>query len=198
MRTTTIFPLLQIAAYAQFVPHWTGIEIPDELPSLPTLDRRQQAGEPCGQVAASWEAAQAQGIPARVPADLAYSCLQSVPVDVEGDLLQIEQLREYLQFHSTLAYLKAGVEGQIEPYDILGQLDLIAGGVQNGTYTSEYDVQTSVRTLLDGETAQPIVSSCTEERFNMYMELIERLAGAGDFHLFYRADITIIFNFFRG
>lgn len=84
-------------------------------------------------------------------AQLACECLQSVPVDVEGDVLQIQQLKEYLQFHSTLAYLKAGSKGQMEPYDIIGQLDIFSEEVRNGTFDSEYDVQLSIRKLFDGK-----------------------------------------------
>ncbi|KAF3040604.1 hypothetical protein E8E11_000248 [Didymella keratinophila] len=166
MRTTTLLPFLQAAVVAQYINPWNGFDIPDELPPLTSIGRRQQSSEPCGQIAESLAAQNTSQSPS-VSAQLAYECLQSVPVDVEGDVLQIQQLKEYLQFQSTLAYLKTGSEGQIESYDILGQLDVLAEGVGNGTFESEYDVQLSIRKLLD---------------------------GAGDFHLFRYADITRIFQ----
>ena len=154
MRTVTILTFLQAIAVAQYIYPWNGFDIPDELPPLTSINRRQQSGEPCGQIAESL-AAQGSDKSPSVPAQLAYECLQSVPVDVEGDVLQIQQLKEYLQFQSTLTYLKAGSKGQIEPYDILGQLDVLAEEVGNGTFDSEYDVQLSIRKLLDGEPTEP-------------------------------------------
>jgi len=44
----------------------------------------------------------------RVPAQAAYDCLMSVPVDVEGDVLEIDELKAFLQWQSTLAWLKTG------------------------------------------------------------------------------------------
>ncbi|KAI2610762.1 uncharacterized protein GGS25DRAFT_163198 [Hypoxylon fragiforme] len=89
-------------------------------------------GEPCAEVSASW-AAQATAIftrdhRAQVPAQLAFDCLISVPVDVEGNLKEIEELRHFLQFQSTLSYLKDGryrntqVGKHNEPLDILLQV----------------------------------------------------------------------------
>jgi len=158
MRATTLLPFLQAAAVAQYVNPWNGFGIPDELSPLTSIGRRQQSSEPCGQIA-EFSAAQNTSQSPFVSAQLAYECLQSVPVDVEGDVLQIQQLKEYLQFQSTLAYLKAGSEGQIEPYDILGQLDVLAEGVGNGTFESEYDVQLSIHKLLDGKLTELVPNS---------------------------------------
>lgn len=154
MLAVTFIPFLQTIAVAQYISPWNGFDIPDELPPLPSISRRQQSGEPCGQIAESLAAQDSDKSPS-IPAQLAYECLQSVPVDVEGDVLQIQLLKEYLQFQSTLAYLKAGSKGQIEPYDILGRLDVLAEGVGNGTFDSEYDAQLSIRKLLDGKPAEP-------------------------------------------
>ncbi|KAF3038478.1 hypothetical protein E8E12_004490 [Didymella heteroderae] len=169
MRTATFLPFFHVVAVTHYINPWNGFNIPDDLSPLTSISRRQQSEEPCGQVAESLAAQNTDKSPS-VPAQLAYDCLQSVPVDVEGDVLQIHQLEEYLQFQSTLAYLKTGSKGQIEPYDIIGQLDVFAEEVRNGTFNSEYDVQVSIRKLLD---------------------------GAGDFHFFYIADIARVFQFQR-
>ena len=77
---------------------------------LPTLSKRK-AFAPCAEVSELWAAQVAQlskpGAPQlgiRVPAQRAYECLMSVPVDVEGDLQEIEELKAFLQYQSTLAW----------------------------------------------------------------------------------------------
>ncbi|KAF2264308.1 hypothetical protein CC78DRAFT_427262, partial [Lojkania enalia] len=83
-----------------------------------------------------------------VPAQLAFDCLKTVPVDTEGDLKEIEELKELAQFQSTLSYLKDEIpwhhEGSI---DVLAGLDEIAQGVRDGLYDSEYDVQLDLKLL---------------------------------------------------
>ena len=86
---------------------------------------------------------------------IANDCLNSVPVDAEGDVLVIQELKQLAQFQSNLNYMKEGTlrdgpDGVIhnEPVDILGELDLIATGVQNGTYGSEFEVQFAISQLL--------------------------------------------------
>jgi hypothetical protein len=87
----------------------------------------------------------------RVPAEIAYECLKSVPVDVQGDVQEITELKSYLEYQSTLAWLKKGVEGIRDPLDIMGGLDKIAADVKKNTYESDYDVQVDIRLLLDSE-----------------------------------------------
>lgn len=78
---------------------------------------------------------------------IAYECLQSVPVDTEGDLLEIAELKELLKFQSNLNYLKDGIKHHNEAVDILGGLDHIADGVKNRNYKSDYEVQLAIRQL---------------------------------------------------
>ncbi|KAH7073578.1 hypothetical protein BKA63DRAFT_36235 [Paraphoma chrysanthemicola] len=143
---------------------------------LPSVSKRNTF-EPCAEVSQLWAAQVAQlsnpgAAPAqiRVPAKRAYECLLSVPVDSAGDLKEIDELKAYLQYQSTLPWLKAGVKGQIEPLDVLANLDIIADGIKKKSYKSDYDVQLSIRQLLD---------------------------KAGDFHLQYIPDITNVFQFAR-
>ncbi|KAI1777295.1 hypothetical protein F4818DRAFT_344092 [Hypoxylon cercidicola] len=137
-------------------------------------------GEPCAEVSASW-AAQATAVftrdhRAQVPAQLGFNCLMSVPVDVEGDLKEIEELGHFLQFQSTLSYLKDGrypntqVGTHNEPLDLLGCLDDIAQSTRNGTYQNDYVVQLAIHTLF---------------------------RRTGDFHLRFLPDILEIFLFVR-
>lgn len=102
---------------------------------------------------------------------LAYDCLQTVPVDVEGDLKMIEELKLFLQFQSDLNYLKDGIKTHnAEPLDLLGSLDEIYQGVKNGSFKGEYIVQQSIQLLL---------------------------VKAGDFHLHWFPDISQPLKFVR-
>ena len=143
-----------------------------DIPPLPTLFKREAFSEPCEEVAASWSAAKPlQTGSITVPAKVAYDCLQTVPVDKEGDLKQIAELKLFLQFQSDLNYLKDGIKTHnAEPLDLLAELDVIAQKVENGTITGEYEVQQSIRLLL---------------------------LKAGDFHLHWRADIQTPLQFVR-
>lgn len=70
----------------------------------------------------------------------------SVPVDVEGDLKEIEELGHFLQFQSTLSYLKDGryrntqVGTHKEPLDLLGCLNDVAQSTKRGTCQNDYVV----------------------------------------------------------
>lgn len=76
----------------------------------------------------------------------------SVPVDVDGDLKEISELKDFLQYQSTLSWLKQGdKEQQRPPVDVMGGLCQIANSVQNKKYKSDYEVQIDIRQLLDCE-----------------------------------------------
>jgi hypothetical protein len=124
---------------------------------IPSISKRNKYA-PCAEVAELWAAQIAQlskegAAPAliRVPAQRAYDCLLSVPVDSAGDLKEIDELKAFLEYQSTLSWLKAGVKDQIEPLDIMANLDIIADGIKKKSYKSDYDVQLSIRQLLDSK-----------------------------------------------
>jgi hypothetical protein len=105
--------------------------------------------QPCAAVSSSL-AALGPDDPPRVPAQVAYECLTSVKVDARGDIRQIDELKAYLQWHTTFTYLKNPPQGYTEkPVDILAGLDLISRKVKNGTYKSEYAVQFDIMALLN-------------------------------------------------
>ena len=106
-------------------------------------------GEPCAIVSASLAAIGPSGLSV-VPAEVGYNCLNSVKVDVAGDIQQIEELKAYLQWQTTFTYLSNPPAGYTEkPVDVLGGLDLIAQKVKNGSYTSEWAVQSDISSLLN-------------------------------------------------
>jgi hypothetical protein len=112
----------------------------------------------------------------------------SVPVDVEGDLKEISELREFLQWQSTLSWLKEGDQYQRPSLDIMAELDKIAQGVQNETFISEYEVQLAIRRTLDGK-LQPRTTFLESLAVAKCRADIHPIA-AGDFHLQYIPDIT--------
>lgn len=118
---------------------------------------RRQHNEPCADVRSQWLNAKsrtrgtASGV--SIPAQTAYECLMSVPVDIEGDVKMIQELKNFLEYQSTLAWLKSGVEGQIQPLDIFAELDTISKNVKAKAYTSDWQVQMAIRNLLSSKSS---------------------------------------------
>ncbi|KAF3937795.1 hypothetical protein ABW19_dt0205620 [Dactylella cylindrospora] len=86
-----------------------------------------------------------------VDAKVAYDCLMSIPLEVEPTLEFLYQLSKFMQFQSTIAYLKTPPKysGQ-DPMDILGGLQDIYNAVESGSMTQWYEVETRVDRLLSG------------------------------------------------
>lgn len=109
--------------------------------------------------------------PLPLNATLAYQCLQSVPLHAKEGALQLEGVKTFTQFQSTLAYLKTPPEGYLYPaVDIYSAYDQIANKLENDGYAGEYDFQ---------------------------MDLSNTITSAHDGHFYYFSDITQIFNFER-
>lgn len=131
--------------------------------------------EPCAHVSALVAGPQPNPQYPRVPAQLAYDCLNSVPiVDLDDDLELIDELTDYLQWQSTLDYLKnppatyqGGPPGGV---DILGGLADIRKRLANQNFTGEYQLQS---------------------------EILNLLSKAHDGHLSYNPDILSVFSFSR-
>ncbi|OAL33493.1 hypothetical protein AYO20_07179 [Fonsecaea nubica] len=128
---------------------------------------------PCEHVAAIFDAVNyGDGSPDLLSPEVAYECLNSVPV-VQGDAAAlINGLRGYLEMQSTLDYLAAPTTGWLfPPVDILDTLDQIGQKVMNNEYSSEYDLQVDLHTMsLLGKddhlmTKGPIMKALTFHRF---------------------------------
>ena len=82
-------------------------------------------------------------------AQLAQDCLDTVPVVTDDATRLIDGIAPFLQFQSTLAYLKNPPKTyQLPAVDILGALDKIRQNVTNGVYKSEHSLQTDIFDLL--------------------------------------------------
>ena len=105
------------------------------------------------------------------PADLAYSCLRSVPLAKEGDLSQLSGLRAFLEFQSDLDYLQDPTIGRIYPgVDLLAGLDKLTSLLRDDFYDNEYDFQ---------------------------LDVFKLFSAAYDGHLSYTPDIVDVFAFGR-
>jgi hypothetical protein len=94
-----------------------------------------------------------------------------VPLDKEGNLLQLAGLKSLVEFQSDLSYLKDPPPGYLYPgVDILAELDTIGERLQSDNYTSEYEYQ---------------------------LELHNIIAAAHDGHFKYIPDILQVFTFAR-
>ncbi|KAF6828647.1 hypothetical protein CPLU01_08416 [Colletotrichum plurivorum] len=83
-----------------------------------------------------------------VAATAAFECLNSVPVDTQGNLALIDELKQLWQFHSETGWLKnPGPDWEDGPIDIIDELDKVKSGLEAGTYQSEYEVQMAIQSI---------------------------------------------------
>ncbi|KAF2481218.1 hypothetical protein BDY17DRAFT_229865, partial [Neohortaea acidophila] len=114
---------------------------------------------PCAQAAS---AVQKSG--GYLDADVALQCLQSVPVDVKGDALQLDGILAFANFQSTLAYLKNPPPGYMYPaVDILAELQNLKSKLISNGYTNEFDVQRDIYNLFN---------SAHDEHFIFYPDIV--------------------------
>lgn len=120
--------------------------------------------EPCATIAS----AQASGY-TFFTAEIAFDCLNSVPVDVQGNSDLIDELKNVWQFQSEHTWLKnPGEDWEYGPLDIDAELDKIKSNL--GSYPSEYAVQLAIQNIT---------------------------VRTGNFHFNYVPDILGVFQFLR-
>ncbi|CBX98256.1 hypothetical protein LEMA_P096650.1 [Plenodomus lingam JN3] len=84
-----------------------------------------------------------------IPAELGVQCLQSVPLDREGNAKLIDDLKLFAKWQSNIAYLKSPPQGYTErPVDIFGALDDMASRLSAGNFKNEYDFQMELMNLI--------------------------------------------------
>jgi hypothetical protein len=126
----------------------------------------QSSSQPCAAAASALaRASSSQGIPAQV----AFDCLNSVPVDSSGNQKLIDELKQVWQFQSELVWFKnPGDEWEYGSLDIIGELDRIKNSL--GSFKSEYEVQLAIANIT---------------------------VRTGNFHFNYAPDILQVFQFQR-
>lgn len=84
-----------------------------------------------------------------IPAKIAYNCLKSVPIVKKDALRLVTNLGPYLELQSTIGFLKDPPSGYLLPgVDILAGLSRIESLVRDDVYTSEYDFELDLYTLV--------------------------------------------------
>ncbi|KAK8248198.1 peptidase S41 family protein-like protein [Phyllosticta capitalensis] len=99
-------------------------------------------GSPCASVSSLVSGQSAAASPT-VPAGVAYECIKSVPINKTSALLLLQDIKPYINWQSTVAYLKdppAEYVDKIQPaWDVWAELDKLETKVRNDTYSGEYD-----------------------------------------------------------
>ncbi|KAL2061304.1 hypothetical protein VTL71DRAFT_7577 [Oculimacula yallundae] len=82
---------------------------------------------------------------------LALQCLTSVPIDKEAAVGLIKYFKPYLEFQSTLAWLKDPPKSYQQPaVDLMGGLENMTAQISAGSFTNQYDFELAIHTLLQG------------------------------------------------
>ncbi|ORY09755.1 hypothetical protein BCR34DRAFT_365903 [Clohesyomyces aquaticus] len=120
--------------------------VPTPAPAAPATPG---LAEPCA-IVSSALAALPSGARKVVPAELGLMCLQSVPLDKEGNIKLIDELKFFLQWQSNLVYLKNPPADYTEdPVDIIGEMESMQKQLSSGGYENEYDFQLDLMTLFN-------------------------------------------------
>ncbi|KAF1970425.1 hypothetical protein BU23DRAFT_511669 [Bimuria novae-zelandiae CBS 107.79] len=103
--------------------------------------------EPCAVVSSA-----VQAIPSGrrkvIPAEVAVKCLQSVPLDVNGNMQLIDDLKLYLEWQSNIAFLANPPPDYTEqPVDLMGEMDSMKKQLASNGFNSEYDFQVELSKL---------------------------------------------------
>jgi hypothetical protein len=81
---------------------------------------------------------------------VALACLQSVPLEKERSAALIDYIVPFLEFQTTLAYLKNPPTGYLLPgVDIMDGLQNIKQNLQSGYYLSQWDFEVDVHELIN-------------------------------------------------
>ncbi|KAF1950303.1 hypothetical protein CC80DRAFT_598320 [Byssothecium circinans] len=115
----------------------------------PTAPNTPGLAEPCAVVSSAVKAIPS-GTRKVIPAELGVQCLQSVPLDKEGNVQLIDELKIYLQWQSNLGFLKnPPAEYTEQPVDLIEEMDSMQKQIKMGGYSNEYDFQLDLNQLFN-------------------------------------------------
>ena len=78
------------------------------------------------------------------PSDV-YACLKTIPTDKDLGTAQIAWIQSFLQFQSTLAWLKSPPPTyQLPAVDLVGSLNNISKAITAGKYQNEYQLELDI------------------------------------------------------
>ncbi|KAF9700862.1 hypothetical protein EKO04_000746 [Ascochyta lentis] len=105
--------------------------------------------EPCAAISSAIAAAP-PGARKVVPAELGMKCLMSVPLDKDGNVKLIDDVKLFVKWQSNIAYLKDPPTNYTEkPVDVMGELDTMQKGLSSGTFKTEYDFQMAMMSMFN-------------------------------------------------
>jgi hypothetical protein len=114
-----------------------------------TIPSTTAGQEPCAMVSSAI-AAVPSGSRKVIPAELGVRCLQSVPLDREGNAKLIDDIKLFVKWQSNVAYLKKPPQGYTEQaVDIMGKLDSMRSGLSSDAFKTEYDFQVQMMNLFN-------------------------------------------------
>ncbi|PVH95380.1 hypothetical protein DM02DRAFT_537479 [Periconia macrospinosa] len=117
--------------------------------AAPTAPSTPGLAEPCAVISSAIKA-MPSGSRKIVPAELGAQCLRSVPLDRQGNMQLIEDLKLYLQWQSNLAYLKNPPAEYTEaPVDLMGEMESMQRQLSAGGYQNEYEFQLELNRLFN-------------------------------------------------
>lgn len=120
---------------------------PPKSTSTPTMPNTPDLAEPCAAVASAMKAIPS-GKSKVIPAELAFRCFQSVPLDTAGNLQLIDDLKLYIEWQSNLAFLKNPPPDYTEtPVDLMGEMNSMKQQLMSNGFNSEYDFQLELNKL---------------------------------------------------
>lgn len=115
----------------------------------PTAPSTPGLAEPCAVVSSAVQAIPS-GSRKVIPAELGVQCLQSVPLDKDGNIKLIDDLKLYIAWQSNLAFLKNPPPDYTEqPVDLIGEMESMQKQLATGGYKNEYDFQLDLNQLFN-------------------------------------------------
>ncbi|KAI1087933.1 hypothetical protein F5B19DRAFT_496899 [Rostrohypoxylon terebratum] len=109
------------------------------------------ATEPCAIVSSTWSAQISATATPTVEASIAYECLNSVPIDKDGALKFIDELKPYVEWQSDTAFKKnPPADYGYPPTDLWASIDEVREGITADKYANEYAWQADLYVKLFG------------------------------------------------
>lgn len=109
------------------------------------------ATEPCAIVSSTWSAQIGATATPTVEASIAYECLNSVPIDKDGALKFIDELKPYVEWQSDTAFKKnPPADYGYPPTDLWASIDEVREGLAADKYANEYAWQADLYVKLFG------------------------------------------------
>ncbi|PYH89215.1 hypothetical protein BO71DRAFT_444721 [Aspergillus ellipticus CBS 707.79] len=148
--------------------------------------------EPCLQISIQYDQfTNANATEFSVDGKLAADCLLSMPFDARNGSQFVGEFRKFIEWQSTLDVLRSPPPEYLSPAtDILGGLDLIQANAARGGYSSQYEFDSTVTTLLQTANVDHFSAQlCSLSIFSFLVDLelvsisIPQIYLANDAHL---------------